>query len=261
MQYRNSPKKIHWICNYVIALPRLFWTKNKAIHKHWNFDCNFAFLTSQKMYIIESHCNRCTEIMHWNCQNVLSVQYAKWKIISRLEPTFWHLCIFEICENILMMILHRIRFRKKKWKIHFTLWFNLQIINGKYVEGFYIYARQLDSDNDTYKMLTVLNGGGASTCTVTGLMKYQSYEFFIVPFYKTVEGKPSNSRMARTLEDGKFNQSVFVAFIYFFLACILHMEIESFHSAKSIEKTTFSGFNFFFRSVRRVKIVIVCHVV
>lgn len=71
------------------------------------------------------------------------------------------------------------------------------------MEGFYIYARQLDSDNDTYKMLTVLNGGGASTCTVNGLLKYQSYEFFIVPFYKTVEGKPSNSRIARTLEDGK----------------------------------------------------------
>lgn len=81
---------------------------------------------------------------------------------------------------------------------------SFQIINGKYVEGFYIYARQLDSDNDTYKMLTILNGGGASTCTVTGLMKYQSYEFFIVPFYKTVEGKPSNSRVARTLEDGEF---------------------------------------------------------
>lgn len=54
-------------------------------------------------------------------------------------------------------------------------------------------------------MLTVLNGGGASTCTVNGLLKYQSYEFFIVPFYKTVEGKPSNSRIARTLEDGKWD--------------------------------------------------------
>lgn len=90
---------------------------------------------------------------------------------------------------------------------------SFQIINGKYVEGFYIYARQLDSDNDTYKMLTVLNGGGASTCTVNGLMKYQSYEFFIVPFYKTVEGKPSNSRVARTLEDGEFG----FYFLLFFL--------------------------------------------
>lgn len=34
-------------------------------------------------------------------------------------------------------------------------------------------------------------------------MKYTQYEFFIIPFYKSVEGKPSNSRVARTLEDGK----------------------------------------------------------
>lgn len=88
--------------------------------------------------------------------------------------------------------------------LHFLFFFDLQIINGKYVEGFYIYARQMDSINDAYKMLTVLNGGGASTCTVAGLMKYTQYEFFIVPFYKTVEGKPSNSRIARTMEDGKF---------------------------------------------------------
>ncbi|TMW49609.1 hypothetical protein DOY81_005313 [Sarcophaga bullata] len=150
-----------------------------------------------------------------------------------------------------------------------------QIINGKYVEGFYIYARQLlDTSTGTsaninplvaaarsssssnsnsgnsntrstsasssalisaskpniarrdgtpyvvtttpssqlqstasyvgstsYRMLTILNGGGASSCTMTGLLQYTMYEFFIVPFYKSVEGKPSNSRVARTLED------------------------------------------------------------
>lgn len=64
-------------------------------------------------------------------------------------------------------------------------------------------------------MLTVLNGGGASTCTVTSLLKYTLYEFFIVPFYKTVEGKPSNSRISRTLEDGKFiNKNFVVVEIY-----------------------------------------------
>nr|XP_036224307.1 Down syndrome cell adhesion molecule-like protein Dscam2 [Bactrocera oleae] len=141
-----------------------------------------------------------------------------------------------------------------------------QIINGKYVEGFYIYARQLPNSptsvtgternsananpllaarssssslssasasadaataalisakpniaaarrdaavknaatatsSTTYRMLTILNGGGASSCTLTGLLQYTLYEFFIVPFYKSVEGKPSNSRIARTLED------------------------------------------------------------
>ena len=82
-----------------------------------------------------------------------------------------------------------------------------QIINGKYVEGFYIYARDVDDDTaesgeSTYKMLTVLNAG-ASSCNINGLEKYTTYEFFIVPFYKAVEGKPSNSRIASTLEDGK----------------------------------------------------------
>lgn len=86
------------------------------------------------------------------------------------------------------------------------------IINGgKYVEGFYIYARQIGAGElqgysnaaETYKMLTVLNGGGASQCTVTGLTAYTRYEFFVVPFYKSVEGKPSNSREARTIESGK----------------------------------------------------------
>ncbi|XP_055687324.1 protein sax-3-like [Lutzomyia longipalpis] len=75
-----------------------------------------------------------------------------------------------------------------------------EIINGQYVEGFYIYSRETVT-NGTYKMLTVLHGGGASACTMTGLRKYHQYEFFIVPFYKTVEGRPSNSRTTRTLED------------------------------------------------------------
>lgn len=77
-----------------------------------------------------------------------------------------------------------------------------EIINGQFVEGFYIYSRELVS-NGTYKMLTVLNGGGASACTIGGLNKFSDYEFFLVPFYKTVEGRPSNSKRARTMEDGK----------------------------------------------------------
>ncbi|ETN61240.1 hypothetical protein AND_007106 [Anopheles darlingi] len=81
-----------------------------------------------------------------------------------------------------------------------------EIINGKYVEGFYIYARNLNAERleegQSYKMLTVLNAG-ASSCSLTGLEKYTEYEFFIVPFYKSVEGKPSNSRISKTLGDGK----------------------------------------------------------
>lgn len=50
-------------------------------------------------------------------------------------------------------------------------------------------------------MVTVLNGG-ASSYVLTDLRKYTKYEFFLVPFYKSVEGPPSNSQSAQTLEDG-----------------------------------------------------------
>jgi hypothetical protein len=103
---------------------------------------------------------------------------------------------------------------KFKYLIHKNILFRSlcfpQIINGKYVEGFYIYARNVpdtshDNELPSYKMLTVLNAGsGASTCKISGLQKFTTYEFFVVPFYKAVEGKPSNSRIARTLEDGEF---------------------------------------------------------
>lgn len=85
--------------------------------------------------------------------------------------------------------------------IYFILY--LQIINGQYVEGFYIYSRDTNGKG-IYKTLTVLHGGGASACTITGLEKFREYEFFLVPFYKKIDGRPSNSRRTRTLEDGVY---------------------------------------------------------
>ncbi|XP_054744412.1 roundabout homolog 2 [Anastrepha obliqua] len=74
------------------------------------------------------------------------------------------------------------------------------IDSGQYIEGFYIYARELHSAE--YKMMTILNAGSGSTaCTVNGLEKASVYEFFLVPFYKSVVGKPSNSKRIRTMED------------------------------------------------------------
>ncbi|XP_052853743.1 roundabout homolog 2 isoform X2 [Drosophila gunungcola] len=74
------------------------------------------------------------------------------------------------------------------------------IDSGQYIEGFYLYARELHSSE--YKMVTLLNKGqGLSSCTVPGLAKASTYEFFLVPFYKSIVGKPSNSRRVRTLED------------------------------------------------------------
>ncbi|EFA09265.2 robo3 [Tribolium castaneum] len=79
-----------------------------------------------------------------------------------------------------------------------------EILDAQYVEGLYIYYVTLDGPSDLpkpYSMLTVLHTGGASSFTVNNLAKWSRYEFFLVPFYKTVEGQPSNSRTVRTLED------------------------------------------------------------
>lgn len=49
-------------------------------------------------------------------------------------------------------------------------------------------------------MVTVLNAG-ATSYVLTNLNKYTRYEFFLVPFFKTIEGRPSNVKLATTLED------------------------------------------------------------
>lgn len=69
-----------------------------------------------------------------------------------------------------------------------------------YVEGLYIRFRELSGGSHNYNILTVLDIDSKSY-TVTNLKKYTKYEFFISPFFKSVEGQPSNSRVAQTLED------------------------------------------------------------
>lgn len=81
------------------------------------------------------------------------------------------------------------------------------ILDSQYVEGLYVYYVAMDVTPDlpkSYSMLTVLHTGGSSGFTVNNLEKWSKYRFFLVPFFKTVEGQPSNSRIVRTLEDGKF---------------------------------------------------------
>lgn len=97
--------------------------------------------------------------------------------------------------------------RLRPARTHSALSLFLQIFNSDFVEGFYIYSRALDGANrgaDSYSMLTVLHAGGALGFQVTGLHKYTRYEFFLVPFYRSIEGKPSNSRTTRTLEDREY---------------------------------------------------------
>jgi len=72
------------------------------------------------------------------------------------------------------------------------------------VEGLYVRFRDLSGGSEQYNMVTVLNAA-ASAYTVSNLKKFTKYEFFLVPFYKTVEGQPSNSHTVQTLQDGTFH--------------------------------------------------------
>ncbi|KAJ8957055.1 hypothetical protein NQ318_007266 [Aromia moschata] len=74
------------------------------------------------------------------------------------------------------------------------------LTDNDYVEGFYIRFRELSGGSHNYNILTVLDVASKSY-TVNNLKKFTKYEFFVAPFYKSVEGQPSNSKIAQTLED------------------------------------------------------------
>ncbi|XP_075749893.1 protein sax-3-like isoform X1 [Rhipicephalus microplus] len=69
-----------------------------------------------------------------------------------------------------------------------------------YVEGFYVRFRDMSGGSQKYNMVTVLNDGALSY-VLNDLRKFTKYDFFLVPFYRSVEGPPSNSRSVQTLED------------------------------------------------------------
>ena len=76
------------------------------------------------------------------------------------------------------------------------------LVAETYVEGFYIRFRDVSGGSQQYNMVTVMNAGSTSY-TVANLRKFTKYEFFLVPFFKSVEGQPSNSKNVQTTEDGK----------------------------------------------------------
>ncbi|XP_068081370.1 roundabout homolog 2 [Anabrus simplex] len=75
------------------------------------------------------------------------------------------------------------------------------ILSGEeYMEGLYVRFQDLSSGSQKFNMVTVLNTGTTSYI-INHLRKFCKYEFFLVPFYKTVDGQPSNSKTGQTLED------------------------------------------------------------
>ncbi|XP_058832674.1 roundabout homolog 2-like isoform X2 [Topomyia yanbarensis] len=80
-----------------------------------------------------------------------------------------------------------------EWQLHISS-------TEEYIEGLYVRYRDLSSSSQKYSMLTIQNNA-AETHVITGLNKFTRYEFFLTPYFKNVEGQPSNSKVVQTLED------------------------------------------------------------
>ncbi|XP_058465056.1 roundabout homolog 2-like isoform X2 [Malaya genurostris] len=80
-----------------------------------------------------------------------------------------------------------------EWQLHISS-------TEEYIEGLYVRYRDLGSNSQKYSMLTIANNA-AETQVITGLGKFTRYEFFLTPYFKNVEGQPSNSKVVQTLDD------------------------------------------------------------
>ena len=73
------------------------------------------------------------------------------------------------------------------------------LTNSRFIEGFLIRYRNLETGH--YDVLSIHNSG--SEYIVASLDKFTRYQFFLVPFFQSVLGRPSNIEEVRTREDGK----------------------------------------------------------
>lgn len=55
--------------------------------------------------------------------------------------------------------------------------------------------------NEEYAVASARNGG-SSSFILQGLKPNAKYDIFLVPYYKMLQGKPSNAKVGKTIEDG-----------------------------------------------------------
>merc|ERR1719471_1522096 len=71
----------------------------------------------------------------------------------------------------------------------------------RFTEGFYIRYRDKSGGSEKFNIVTVLKSENTNSVVIPNLRKFTEYEFFLMPFYKMLEGQPSNSMNIQTLED------------------------------------------------------------
>ncbi|XP_062557914.1 roundabout homolog 2-like [Armigeres subalbatus] len=80
-----------------------------------------------------------------------------------------------------------------EWLLHVST-------SEQFVEGFYVRYRELDSHSQRFSMLSIPNNE-IEQHIITNLAKFTKYEFFLTPYFKNLEGQPSNARIVQTMED------------------------------------------------------------
>lgn len=62
--------------------------------------------------------------------------------------------------------------------------------------------------------LTNVDNSGSSSYVLSGLLAYTQYDIFLMPYYKMLLGKPSNSMVGYTDEDGMFFGMLWLLFLF-----------------------------------------------
>eukprot|EP00095_Tigriopus_kingsejongensis_P009444 maker-scaffold108_size357748-snap-gene-2.20 protein:Tk09444 transcript:maker-scaffold108_size357748-snap-gene-2.20-mRNA-1 annotation:"conserved hypothetical protein" len=75
------------------------------------------------------------------------------------------------------------------------------LISSKYVEGFFVRFRDMSGGSQKFNMKTVMKQDNIDSYVITNLRKFTEYEVFLTPFFKNIEGQPSNSLHVQTLAD------------------------------------------------------------
>jgi len=99
-----------------------------------------------------------------------------------------------------------------RWMINDVGWFvvfSLQVSKSsiKYIDGYYIRYRDYGEGKLAFNILTVVaqkHDFETYSHVIQNLKKYGHYEVFVSPFYKSVEGQPSNTRRVWTAQDRKY---------------------------------------------------------
>lgn len=90
----------------------------------------------------------------------------------------------------------------------------------RFTDGYYIRYREIGENLSFqgFNILTVVaqkSDFDAYSHVIQNLRKASTYQVFVAPFYKSVEGTPSNTRIVSSADDRKyFSTSLFALFMH-----------------------------------------------